>query len=136
MVFCLLVFGPRSLSLQSVDPAPQVSSRMPSVPVQALGVSALWLYILDGAMFSRTSLHCPQIKRRPWTGFARSHSSCVLDLIQPIATGQITFLTVRRSLKHMHKAIESRGVWGASPHSAHHLLNTPHHLAMAVQHIS
>ena len=48
MVFGLLVFSYRSVT-HSVKPTGQ-STRLPSVPVQALRVSALWLYVLDCTM--------------------------------------------------------------------------------------
>ena len=66
MVFGLLASAlDRSLSLQirRADRRPRQTTRMPSVPVQALGVSALWLYVLDGTIFFKASLRGPTRKR-------------------------------------------------------------------------
>ena len=35
---------------------------------------------------------------------ALKHTRSVLELIRPIANGQIAFLTAQRSLKHIHRA--------------------------------
>ena len=88
---------------QSLGPAPPQSIRLPSVPVQALGVSALRLYALDGRMFSEASFR----KESVGVGLlerALKHTRSVLELIRPIANGQIAFLTAQRSLKHIHGA--------------------------------
>ena len=79
MVFGLLVFDPPSVT-RSANPSarPRQSTRLPSVPVQALGVSVLWLYVIDGTMFSTASLCGSEIKQGDWaprTGYERSHKS-------------------------------------------------------------
>ena len=62
LVNCLWGVGPTGLRLSvghSVCTGPCQFARLASVPVQALGVSALWLYILDGTMFFKASLRGP-----------------------------------------------------------------------------
>ena len=141
MVFGLLAYWSSaiawslSLYIRRADPRPCQSTRLPSVPVQALGVSALWLYVPGTTVF-KESLRGPKRKRKRWafrTAFAMPHTSYVLDL----KSQRIAFLTVRRSLKHGH--LRKRGGRGgggggegppqfanATPRglAVHHMLNT------------
>ena len=104
-------------------------TRLPSAPVQALGISALWLYVFDGMMF---------LKASSLRGFKKK--AAVLGLYDglckasPICLKHPPSCNKSRSL-HILNTPRPYLVIPASSGSSY-IVNTPPHLAITIHHMS